>query len=185
MLQRDTSYSSPPYWEASPPTPGIFLNYRYVDVMAAVAIDTLLQPHFGEQTIFRADRSLKPNDPYKDILTQAVARASLMLAIVGQNWGRSLVEGNHGWALLELRQAGNFHVPILPISLTWTRNDHNSQMLWNPVEVPTEEIGKDNLPPGVPESFLQNKPIYFGTQEPEVDAVNISHTIKAIAPNLA
>lgn len=174
----------PPFWEVDPPEPGIFLNYRYVDIMAAVALDEMLTPYYGTHAIFRADRSLQPGQPYNTIIPYAAGRASIMLVIIGQGWAQSLTEGKHRWALQELRYAEDARTSMLPICLRWTHNDHNSDMLWTPVEVPTEVIDANGLPECIPVRLLDNEPAFFGTRQPKEDVVDITRVIETIAPKL-
>jgi len=179
------THGQPSFWEQDPPAPGIFLNYRYVDIMSAVALDTMLIPRYGARSIFRADRSLQPGDLYKTIIPQAAARASLMLVIIGHNWGQSLAEGRHRWALTELHEAKNANTPMLPVCLRRTLNDHASDMRWNPVEVPAEMISANSLPECIPDCLLDNNPVFFGTQQPSEDTAAITKVIETIAPELA
>ena len=173
------------YWESNPPSPGIFINYRYVDIMAAVALDELLIPRFGEGAIFRADRSLRKGELYKEALFEAVACASILLVIIGSNWSQSLIEGKHDWVLLELSEAKEYRVPILPVFMTRIHNEHTAEMKWSPVERCLEQITKDTLPPGVPCDLLDGERVTFGTATPKEDAWRLTEAIGRLAPMLS
>src|SRR5687768_1188185 len=170
------------YWESTPSEKerGIFINYRHVDIMAAVAIDELLIPHYGEQNIFRADRSLRPKDDYKEILHRAVARAGIVLALVGHNWSQSLIDGRHDWVIVELQNADKHDVPMLPISITRTHNDHDDDMRWTPVEKPVETLTRETLPLSIPQKLIEGKSATFGTTKPREDVENIQEIIEHI-----
>lgn len=140
-------------------------------------MDELLVPWFGEETIFRADRSLQEGELYKEALFKAVACASVMLAIIGSNWAQSLVERRHDWVLLELSEAQEYKVPILPVFITRVHNEHTAAMRWRPVERHLEHVTKDTLPPGVPSNLLDGEYVTFGTRAPKEDAWRVAEAI--------
>lgn len=168
------------YWESHSPEKGIFINYRHVDIMAAVAIDELLIPHYGEHNIFRADRSLRPKDDYKEILHRAVARAGIVLALIGHNWSQSLIDGKHDWVLVELENADRHQVPTLPVYITRTHNEHDERMEWTPVERPLETLSHESLPPSISPKFIQREGVTFGTTKPREDIEDIRKVIEHI-----
>jgi len=169
------------YWDEGVDSPGVFINYRYVDVAAATHLDALLCSEYGDQNIFRADRSLQPGDLYDDILSVAAARAAIMLVLIGQDWAKSLVAGRHNWVFVEMDVADNNDVPLLPVFLTRVHNEHDERKLWTPIERPHEAIvALHDLPPGVPRSLLVTQQVTFGTMQPEADARQIIRAIDAI-----
>ncbi len=169
------------YWEEGGSSQGVFINYRYLDIAAAAHLDALLCLAYGDQNVFRADRSLRPGDLYNDILTAAAGRAAVMLVIIGQNWTQSLAEGRHNWVFAEIGVADDNDVPLLPVFLTRVHNEHDERKLWTPVERYHEEISTPcDLPPGVPRSLLLDKRVSFGTTRPEADARQIIRTVDAV-----
>jgi hypothetical protein len=174
------------YWETSPPRPGIFLCYRWVDTMAGVAIDNLLIPAYGEENIFRADRSLRPGEPFKQPLNEAVERASAMIAIVGLGWAQSLRDGKHEWALYEILQAQEHDVPVLPVYLTRTHYGHEETGSdeWQPIERPLETLTGEDLPMGVDPAFLDAEYLTFGTSHPREEGRRIVQALGRLVPTL-
>lgn len=155
--------------------------------MAAVAIDELLIPTYGEENIFRSDRSIRPGEDFKRALNDGVERASAMIAIVGLGWAQSLREGKHEWVLYEILQAQRCKVPILPVYLTRTHYGHEEtgSMEWQPIERPLESLTPETLPAGVDHAFLEAERLTFGTSRPREESRLIVEALGRLVPHLS
>jgi len=175
-----------PYWEEDASSPGIFINYRYVDIWAATHLDSLLVAHYGSPNVFRADRSLCADEPYGNTLQAAAGRAAIMLVLIGQDWRDSLAAGRHNWVFTEMHEADDNGVALLPVILHRVHNEHDERKLWTPVERPHEAIiTQHDLPPGVPRSLLLDRQVAFGTKDPESDVRRMVGVIDAVIAELS
>lgn len=174
------------YWETDPPRPGVFLCYRWCDIMAGVALDLLLTDRLGDNRVFRADRSIKPGENFKQVLNEAALRSSAMLAIIGPGWAETLKSGQHEWALYEIIQAQEEGIPILPVYITRTHYEHEETGSdeWQPIERPHESLTAEGLPPGVNPSFLEAGYLTFGTSHPREEADRIIAALDSVVTDL-
>ncbi|GAA2453912.1 toll/interleukin-1 receptor domain-containing protein [Streptomyces macrosporus] len=97
--------------------PEVFVNYRTGDgEMAAATIDQELSRRFGEESSFRASRSIKPGAAYPEELLRNVRRSSLLLAVMGPEWTRfpELHDGDD-WVRKEILEALEWGIPVVPV----------------------------------------------------------------------
>lgn len=175
------------YWESDPARPGIFVCYRYTepDIQAAMGIDKLLAPAYGEGNVFMSHRSVLPGEHFEPILDAAIRSSAAMLAVVGLGWAQSLNKGRHTWVLHEIAKAQSRGVPILPVYLTQThQGDANpdppdKQSLGRRVEFLTSE----NLPLGVDRGFLDAEQVIFDTSH-HTEGRRIVEALGRLVPDL-
>lgn len=175
---------TPNYWDKDSIEPGgVFMCYRHIDIRAAVAIDEgLMARHFLPQAIFRADRSIRPGEQFREVLDRAVTGAQVILAIVGEGWSASFAAGKHTWAFRELQQAQERNIPILPVMLAQYYTHGNP--IWQPDEQPLERLATHTLAPGIDPNLLSVEGVKFGLVDPARDIANIAAALIRIVPDL-
>lgn len=104
--------------------PDIFINYRTNDEdTTATLIERELSSRFGNETVFRASKSIPIGKPFPQELLTAVRRSSVLVAVIGTRWidarhrdgGRAL-DDPEDWTrreILEAFESGALVVPVL------------------------------------------------------------------------
>jgi len=97
--------------------PEVFVNYRTGDgEMAAATIDQELSHRFGEDSSFRASRSIRPGTAYPDELLRNLRRSSLLLAVMGPGWTHfPELHNDDDWVRREILEAFKWGIPVVPV----------------------------------------------------------------------
>jgi hypothetical protein len=103
--------------------PLIFINYRAGDqALAALLLDIALSHRYGSDQIFLDSRSLVAGRVFDTRLLAAVRSSGVLLSVIGRDWlttadehGRRLIDRRHDWVRLEIAEAFDMEVPIIPI----------------------------------------------------------------------
>ncbi|MCI2418346.1 toll/interleukin-1 receptor domain-containing protein [Saccharopolyspora sp. K220] len=103
--------------------PEIFINYRTGDCeQTAVTIEHDLSRRFGRQRVFRASKSIRPGDNYRDGLSAASTGTRVLLALIGPNWlnardhnGNLALTNENDWTRKEILNAMRTGARIIPI----------------------------------------------------------------------
>ncbi|GAA2474447.1 hypothetical protein GCM10010406_08080 [Streptomyces thermolineatus] len=95
----------------------VFINYRTGDgEMTAALIDQALCDRFGEDSVFRASRSIGLGKTFEDELLRTVRRSRLLLAVVGSRWiGHPVLGKDNDWVGREIVEAFEWGVPVVPV----------------------------------------------------------------------
>ncbi|MGP4019268.1 toll/interleukin-1 receptor domain-containing protein [Saccharopolyspora sp. 5N708] len=103
--------------------PEIFINYRTGDCeQAAVTIEHDLSRRFGRERVFRASKSIRPGDNFRDGLSAASSGSRVLLALIGPNWltardhnGNLALANENDWTRVEILNAMRSGARIIPI----------------------------------------------------------------------
>ncbi|MEV6669588.1 toll/interleukin-1 receptor domain-containing protein [Streptomyces sp. NPDC051162] len=106
----------------------VFINYRTATggKETAYIFDGLLSRRFGEDSIFRATKSIPPGMDFIDALINGVRRSSVLLALIGPDWldapdqkqqGRRALTSKNDWVRREIEEAFACGVLVIPILL--------------------------------------------------------------------
>ena len=106
----------------------IFLSYRTDDsVHATMAISDRLVAHFGRDSVFRDQDSIRIGTLYPRRIRRALERSDIVLAVIGPNWldardsrGRRRIDNPRDWVRTELRMAFRREIPVVPVLLDRT-----------------------------------------------------------------
>ncbi|RLU84931.1 TIR domain-containing protein [Streptomyces griseocarneus] len=104
----------------------IFINYRTASggKETAYIFDDLLSRRFGEDSIFRATKSIDIGAEYHDVLINGVRRSSVLLALIGPHWidapdqnrpERRALAGRTDWVRREIEEAFAYGVLVVPV----------------------------------------------------------------------
>lgn len=98
----------------------IFINYRRADAYAAALLDRGVSKHTGQNSIFRASRSIPPGADYEQAILNAVESCDVMLVIIGPSWSAEFArrenQSANDWTRQEIAEGlkrAKFIVPIL------------------------------------------------------------------------
>ncbi|MFI5616196.1 toll/interleukin-1 receptor domain-containing protein [Streptomyces sp. NPDC051567] len=103
--------------------PLIFVNYRTNDEEAtATLVDRELSRVFGNESVFRASKSIGPGSRFPQELLTAVRRSSVLLAVIGPRWleagssgGQSPLEDEEDWTRREISEALETGAVVIPL----------------------------------------------------------------------
>jgi hypothetical protein len=106
----------------------IFMNYRRDDTpWPSNWLYHELAEHFGKDQIFKDIDSIRPGDDFADVITDAVERCDVLLAIIGQGWltssdkdGRRRLDDPDDFVRLEIEAAIKRNVRIIPVLVDGT-----------------------------------------------------------------
>lgn len=113
-----------------PATPGrIFVSYRRDDTAypSGWLFDKLAQ-HFGREQVFKDIDSIQPGDDFAEVITTAVARCDVLIALIGLRWLTIIDESGHrrldnpnDFVRLEIEAAITRQVRIVPVLVEGAR----------------------------------------------------------------
>jgi hypothetical protein len=106
----------------------IFLSYRTDDsVHATMAISDRLVAHFGRESVFRDQDSVRVGMLYPRRIRRALERSDIVLAVIGPHWldarddrGNRRIDDPRDWVRTELRMAFRREIPVVPVLLDRT-----------------------------------------------------------------
>jgi TIR domain len=96
----------------------VFINYRTGDGdEAAEFLAGRLSDRFGKEHIFKASHSIRPGESFPSALIDAVRKSTVMLAIMGPDWGAApQLREEADWVRTEIltaRESGTQVVPVI------------------------------------------------------------------------
>ena len=103
--------------------PEVFINYRSGrgDENAAVLLDQHLSRRFGSEKVFRAAKSIRPGQDFRDALSAASGTTKVLLVIIGPDWlkrdehGEHPLEDEENWTRKEILNALGSGAHVIPI----------------------------------------------------------------------
>jgi hypothetical protein len=102
----------------------IFVNYRTKDgAWAAREIRKSLAKRLGSENVFCASRSIKLGEDFAETIKHELDQCEILLAVIGPNWlqtganGRRRIDEPDDWVRIEIREALNRGIPVIPILL--------------------------------------------------------------------
>ena len=116
--------------------PKIFLSYRRSDGDGAVnALFDALAKEFGRDSLFMDVDAIPVGMDFRNVLRDAVAESDLMLVCIGRHWvaasdddGRRRLDDPHDFVRMEIEQALQVSVPVIPILLDGARMPQASEV---------------------------------------------------------
>ena len=103
-------------------TASIFISYRRNDsAYASSAIHDRLAAHFGRDSVFRDVEAISAGATFPQLITQAVQRSSVCLAVIGDTWlapdqtGMRRIDHPDDWVRLEIETAFAESKPVIPV----------------------------------------------------------------------
>lgn len=111
----------------------IFINYRRkISQKDANSVTAALQAHFGAEAVFQ-DTHLDPGDNWKDIIEDTLAKAKILVALIGREWiecayeetlpargwkkGRCRLDNPNDYVRVEIEEALKNGTTIIPVLL--------------------------------------------------------------------
>jgi hypothetical protein len=106
----------------------VFINYRKKEQsLGPAAIHRELVAHFGPDQVFQDYVSIRPGQMYPVELRQALARANLLVAVIGPDWltmtdehGVRLLDRDDDWVRHEIAVALARGIRVVPVLLNGT-----------------------------------------------------------------
>ncbi|MFE5757763.1 toll/interleukin-1 receptor domain-containing protein [Streptomyces massasporeus] len=103
--------------------PRVFVNFRRADTGATGPhLDTALRREFGEQEVFRDQRSIRKGAHFPAEITGALRKCDLLLAVMGHGWasvtddaGRRCIDDPEDWVRKEIALALAWGITVLPV----------------------------------------------------------------------
>ncbi|MFJ4538561.1 toll/interleukin-1 receptor domain-containing protein [Streptomyces tibetensis] len=103
--------------------PRIFVNFRRADTgPTGPHLDTALRREFGEQEVFRDQRSIRKGAHFPAEILTALRKCDLLLAVMGHEWasvtdghGRRCIDYPEDWVRKEIALALAWGITVLPI----------------------------------------------------------------------
>jgi len=115
---------------STPPAPGhIFISYRREETAypAGWLYDRLVE-HFGQGQIFKDVDSIALGDDFVEVITAAVARCDVLLALIGDRWltitsedGQRRLEDPGDFVRLEIEAALTRGIRVIPVLVDGAR----------------------------------------------------------------
>ena len=105
--------------------PGVFISYRRSDTAPhAARLKTQLDTAFGAEYVFMDVDSLKPGEPFKQVIEKTIESVEVVLALIGHDWvtvtdaaGNRRLENPADFVRLELATAFRFDRVVIPVLL--------------------------------------------------------------------
>lgn len=96
-------------------SPLIFVSYRDCDEpWAAALLCREFKYRFAADTVFRDGESIPVGRDFRKVLTRAVARSSILVAVIGRHW-RSSLRDDDDWVRKEIALAREADVNVVPV----------------------------------------------------------------------
>jgi hypothetical protein len=101
----------------------VFVNFRRADTdTTGPHLDTALRNEFGDQEVFRDQRSIRKGAPFPAEITGALRKCDLLLAVMGHRWtsatdddGRRCIDNPEDWVRKEIALALAWGIEVLPV----------------------------------------------------------------------
>lgn len=154
--------------------PLIFVNYRTSDeAAAATLVERELSRVFGDDNVFRDNKSIRVGSRYPQELLTAVRRSSVVIVVIGPRWleataadGRPALENPEDWTrkeIIEAFETGAFVVPLLVGS--------------------AEHPRREDLPAGL-EDLADCQHRRLNHRNAEADLCQLAHDLAELSPEL-
>ncbi len=104
---------------------GVFISYRRSDTAPyASRLKAHLDAAFGAEFVFMDVNSLRPGEPFKDVIEATITSIDVVLALIGHDWltvtdasGKRRLENPGDFVRLELATAFQFDRVVIPVLL--------------------------------------------------------------------
>ena len=104
---------------------GVFISYRRSDTAPyASRLKAHLDTAFGAEFVFMDVNSLRPGEPFKDVIEATITSIDVVLALIGHDWltvtdasGKRRLENPGDFVRLELATAFQFDRVVIPVLL--------------------------------------------------------------------
>ena len=94
----------------------IFVSYRRTDAAGhAGRLYDQLANRFGAANIFKDLDSMEPGADFAEVIEDTVARCDALIAVIGSDWLSSRLEDPDGWVRLEIANALDRKVRVVPV----------------------------------------------------------------------
>jgi len=148
----------------------IFINYRQSDTGdAASFLDHVLTPVFGEESVFKASRSIGAGAVFPPEIERAMGETAVALVLVGPHWTdeQRLFEPGD-WVCREIAYFLEAGVPVIPVLLGGVRRVPDTG------ELPRELAG-----------LAERQTVYFRARHTAHDIPGLVRVLREVAPQLA
>jgi hypothetical protein len=124
----------------------VFICFRSSDggSYASVYLDEVLTAAFGAAHVFRSSRSIGAGASFPGVIEDALARAAVLLVLIGRDWlgapsatgvpaaageaGKRAVDRPEGWVRHEIEVSLRAGIPVIPVLLTGATLPAKSQL---------------------------------------------------------
>jgi hypothetical protein len=101
----------------------VFVSYRHEDSGGYAGwIADRLQERFGEDNVFRDIDSLRGGLSFEEVLDQQLARATVVVAVIGKQWatitddkGHRRLQAHDDWVRREVEEGLGRKIPVIPV----------------------------------------------------------------------
>ena len=105
--------------------PGVFISYRRSDTAPLAArLKKQLDIAFGDEYVFMDVDSLRPGEPFKQVIEETIESIEVVLALIGHDWvtvtdaaGGRRLENPGDFVRLELATGFQFDRVVIPVLL--------------------------------------------------------------------
>ena len=112
-------------------TPKVFISYRREDSnFAAGRIRERLIAQFGSDSVFQ-DVDIPAGHDFRHVLQREVSRSDVLLVIIGEAWGTSLMKRSRSkkdYLLYEVETALEYGIPVIPVLLAPARLPYENEL---------------------------------------------------------
>ena len=113
----------------------IFIRYRHEDTAYPASwLYDRLASHFGKERVFKDD-NIRPGDDFVEVITAAVARCDVLLAVIGKRWltvtdeqGQRRLDKPVDYVRLEIQAALERNIRVIPILVEGARIPEAGQL---------------------------------------------------------
>ncbi|MFF8015733.1 TIR domain-containing protein [Streptomyces sp. NPDC007929] len=103
--------------------PRIFINFRRADTdTTGPHLDTMLRKEFGDEAVFRDQRSIEKGAHFPDEIKGALRKCDLLLAVMGHRWAtvtdgndRRCIDNPEDWVRKEIALALALGIKVMPV----------------------------------------------------------------------
>ena len=160
----------------------VFICFRSSDggSYASVYLDEVLTTAFGAANVFRSSRSIAAGTPFPDVIEDALARAAVLLVVIGRDWlaappgagvsetvsetGKRAVDQPGDWVRHEIEVSLRAGIPVIPVLLTGAALPVRAQ-----------------LPPGIA-ALADRQAVHLRHRHITPDAGHLIGQIRLVAP---
>ncbi len=111
-----------------------FISYRRDDAIVVGNVDRIyeqLSGHFGSENVFMDVDTIPPGQDFRHILDEAVAKADVLLAVMGKDWTKFIKKRSRDpkdFVRIEIESAFQRNIPVVPVLIGDTKMPLEKQL---------------------------------------------------------